>query len=102
MTGRPRLIGQRQVARYAQQRLGGVIKRAGQQQRFRLLDTQSLRKVMQIVVHRQRRGGKNPAARFLCHHLFELIGHGQRRQGEGEMAGVAFVPIAVARLVKLF
>ncbi|MNZ88736.1 hypothetical protein D3C78_1076340 [compost metagenome] len=57
---------------------------------------------MEIVIHRQRGGGENPAARFLGHHFFEFICHGQRRQGERELASSAFVPVAKPGLVGLF
>ncbi len=55
-------------------------------------------KVMQIVVHRQRRRGKDPAPRLLRHHLFKLLGHGQRRQRESKVARGTLIPVAVARL----
>lgn len=96
------LIWQRKVARHAEQRLMRVIKRAGQQQRFRLFDAKPRGEMTKIVVNRQRRGGKNPAPRFLRHHLFEFFGHGQRRQRQSKVAGSAFVPVAEARLVDLF
>ena len=57
---------------------------------------------MQIVVHRQRRRGKDPAPRLLRHHLFKLLGHGQRRQRESKVARGTLIPVAVARLVDLF
>ena len=41
----------------------------GQQQRFRLFDAKPRGEMTKIVVNRQRRGGKNPAPRFLRHHL---------------------------------
>ncbi|MNS89051.1 hypothetical protein D3C72_1230500 [compost metagenome] len=58
--------------------------------------------MVQIVVHGERRGGKYPASRFLRHHLFEFIGHGQRRERQGELTCGAFIPVAKAGLVDLF
>lgn len=52
----------------------------------------------QLVIDRQRGRGKDPAARLVVQHFAEPIGHRQRRQRQHEVARVAFIPIAVARL----
>ena len=57
---------------------------------------------MKVIVYRQRRGSKNPAAWLLFHHFFEFIRHRKRRQREGEMAGGAFIPVAEAVYVPAF
>ena len=58
--------------------------------------------MVQIVIHRQGCRGKDPASRFLRHHLFKFIGHGQRRKRQGEVARGAFIPVAVPWLVDFF
>lgn len=42
----------------------GIIKGAGQQQGLRFANPRAIGKVVQIVIDRERRRGKNPAPRF--------------------------------------